>query len=286
MKFRKLLSLLLCALLAVGSLTVMAAAAEEQPVYLVMGDSIAYGSGLSNPKEAVYGKIVADTNGYDYINVAVPGYTTQNLLRLMQREDVIAGIEKADIISISIGGNNFLLGNLPKLISDVLVKNDVSQFDALAEGFYADLCEIIAGIRAVNPEAAILMQTLYNPRTGYVGEVYQHGSDRINAAVNRFNEEHPGEIAIVDVAARLTDKQADFAGDRIHPSAAGNEKIAVAVLEKLAELGLGDSTVPVIRTPGRDIYRNTASIDSMEIFAKLLHFFSFIYGLFAGIKSR
>ena len=146
--------------------------------------------------------------------------------------------------------------------------------------------EIITGIRAVNPEAAILMQTLYNPRTGYVGEVYQHGSDRINEAVNRFNEEHPGEIAIVDVAARLTDKQADFAGDRIHPSVAGNEKIAVAVLEKLAELGLGENTVPVIRTPGRDIYRNTASIDSMEIFAKILHFFSFIYGFFTGIKSR
>ena len=108
MKLKRLIALLLCLALA-ACLPVFGAAAEEDaPFYLVLGDSIGYGSGLSNAKEAVYGKIVADTNGYAYANDAIPGYTTQALLRLMQTDDVKADIAKADIISISIGGNNFL----------------------------------------------------------------------------------------------------------------------------------------------------------------------------------
>ena len=102
------LSVLMSLLLALGC-CVIAAAAEDAPHYVVLGDSIAFGSGLSNPRQAVYGRIVADTNGYAYDNFAVPGHTTQNLLQRMQNEQVKTAIADADIISISIGGNNFLL---------------------------------------------------------------------------------------------------------------------------------------------------------------------------------
>ena len=143
MKMKRLIALVLCLLLAVCLPVFGAAAEEDAPFYLVLGDSIGYGSGLSNPKEAVYGKIVSDTNGYDYANDAIPGYTTTALLRLMQTEHVKADIEKGDIISISIGGNNYLLGNMMKLMADVLVKGDDSGFAAIGETYYDDLCEII-----------------------------------------------------------------------------------------------------------------------------------------------
>ena len=284
MNLKKLLSLVLAAamLFCLPGLTALAEEAPEaadRPFYLVLGDSIGYGSGLANPREAVYGKIVADTNGYDYANDAIPGYTTAAMLRLMQTDNVKADIEQADMISISIGGNNFLLGNLPQLMADVLVKNDDAGFAEIGEGYYEDLCEIIAGIRALNPDAVILMQTLYNPQTGYTEQVYSHGTDWINGSVRRYDEEHPGEIVIVDVAAALTDKDADFAADRIHPSAAGNEKIAVAVLEKLAELGLGETTVPTITTPGLDARIPGMAFNSVELFAKFLHFLSFFYAI-------
>ena len=286
MKMKRLIALLLCLVLA-ACLPVFGAAAEEDaPFYLVLGDSIGYGSGLANPREAVYGRIVADTNGYDYANDAIPGYTTQALLRLMQTENVKANIEKADIISISIGGNNYLLGNMMKLMADVLVKGDDSGFAAIGETYYDDLCKIIGTIKEWNPNAVILMQTLYNPQTGYMGEVYDHGTKWINDSVNRYAEEHPGEIEIVDVAARLTDHPADFAADRIHPSAAGNEKIAVAILEKLAELGLGDATVPVVNVPGRDAGIPGGSVNTLEIFAKFLHLLSFVYSVFSKLSVR
>ena len=281
MKIKKFISLVLCALLLGSVMNFTAAAAEEKPFYLVLGDSIAFGSGISNPTQAVYGKIVADTNGYDYVNDAIPGYTTAALYALIQSDTVTEHIKKADIISISIGGNNYLVGNLNQMMVDCLVKHDTAIYDEVAEEYYADLCKIFDHIKGLNPDTVILMQTLYNPQVSYMGEVYRHGVDRINACVRRYDEEHPGVIEIVDVASRLTDHDTDFAADRVHPSAAGNEKIAVAVLEKLAELGLGDSTGPVINVPGKDAYLLAVMLRPLDVYAVFLHMLSFVYQAFA-----
>ena len=162
---KRFLSLLLTLLLLFGMLGV-AAGAQAETRYVVLGDSIAFGSGLSNPKQAVYGKIVADTNGYAYENYAVPGHTTGNLLRRMETDAVKEAIRNADIISISIGGNNFLLGNLNGLLFDGIVKQDYARFDEIAANYYTDLEKIVDNIRALNEGAAIVLQTLYNPQTG------------------------------------------------------------------------------------------------------------------------
>ena len=261
---KKLTAILMSILLLLGCACAAASAAEEAPFYVVLGDSIGYGSGLRNAKAACYGRIVADTNGYGYANHAIPGHTTQQLLGRLQEPGVQADVTAADLISISIGGNNFLLGNLAALLYDGIVREDYDRFDRIAEEFYADFCTIIETIRAMNPDAMLLMQTIYNPQVGDVGAVYQQGADRINAAIRRFDAAHPDEIVIVDVAAALTDSDTDFAADRIHPSAAGNEKIAVEILKTLDAQGHETALAPVINAPGEDIWLPgafTAAVD-------------------------
>ena len=276
-KLRSILSVLLSAVLLL-CICGAAAGAAEQPRYLVLGDSIAYGSGLSNPTEAVYGKVVADTDGFAYENYAVPGYTTGNLLRLMENETVRTSITAADIISISIGGNNFLLGDLNGILYDGIVKEDYTRLEEITAGFSEDLATIVGTIRAMNPDAAILLQTLYNPQTGYIGEVYQQGADRLNAAIRNYAQENPGEILVVEVAQALTDSDRDFAADRIHPSAAGNEKIAAAVLQTLYENGLGSETVPVINAPGADAR-------GAGMFTVFVNLYGWFFHLLAMIRS-
>lgn len=279
------LSVLLSLLLLLGC-CVSAAAKADTPHYVVLGDSIAYGSGLSNPKNAVYGKIVADTNGYSYENYAVPGHTTQNLLRRMQEEKVHSAISAADIISISIGGNNFLLGNLNALLYDAIVKEDYTRFDEITDSFYEDLQQIVRSIRQLNPDTAILLQTIYNPQTGYIGEVYQQAANRFNAKFRQYAAEHPDGILLVDVAQVLTDSARDFAEDRIHPSAAGNEKIAQAVLQALFESGLGTQTTPRITEAGKDLHGTASLTWSVQIYGRLLHFLAVIRHFFAAVFSR
>ncbi len=276
---QRVLSVFLCIALLLSLLSLTAGAVEPTR-YVVLGDSIAYGSGLSNPKEAVYGKIVADTNGYAYENYAVPGHTTANLLRRMETEAVRAAIQSADIISISIGGNNFLLGNINGLLYDGIVTQNYARFDEIAAGFYEDLGTIINEIRALNADTAIVLQTLYNPQTGYVGDVYQRGADRLNAKLWAFAEANPGEILVADVAQALTDSEKDFAKDRIHPSAQGNEKIARVVLQTLFDNGIGSETEPVIQTPGADARGTGIFTIFVNLYGRFFHLLSVIRRVF------
>ena len=280
---KKLTAILLSLVMIFGIFAVNGYAENEKKFYLVLGDSIAYGSGISNSREACYGKIVADTNGYDYANHSVPGHTTTNLINRLKDETVISDLKKADIISISIGGNDFLMSNLIGLMFDSIVLDDHTEYDKIAEGFYTNLCEIVEIINSHNADAVILMQTLYNPQSGYLRAPYQEGADRINAAIERYNAENPNEIVIVDVGTALGDNMENYADDEIHPSAAGNEIIAETVLDKLNELDLGNGSAPVITEEGKDIEIPVIFTAGLRMAGTVFNAISVVYNFFTGL---
>ncbi len=282
---KKITAIILSIVMLFGTFVICGYAENEKTFYLVLGDSIAYGSGISNSRAACYGKIVADTNGYDYANHAIPGHTTTNLINRLKEETVIADLKKADIISISIGGNDFLMSNLIGLMFDSIVLGNHSKFDTIADGFYANLCEIVDIINSHNEDAVILMQTLYNPQSGYLREPYQQGADRINAAIERYNTENPGEIVIVDVGTALGDDMTNYADDEIHPSAQGNEIIANIILDKLEELELGSDASPVIEEKGKDIDIPEIFTMFLRMAGNIFHTISVIYGFITGLFS-
>lgn len=273
---KKSVAVLLCLVMMLMSLSAVAFA-EEKQFYLVLGDSIGYGSGILNSKDACYGKIVADTNGYEYANHAIPGHTTTNLIARLKEDVVKADVEKADIISISIGGNDFLMSNLYGLMFDAMVKEDYSKFYEIAHSFYKNFSTIIGMIRELNGEAVILMQTLYNPQSGYLRAPYQQGADRINAAIEKFSKENPGEIIIVDVATALNSDMGNFASDAIHPSAKGNEAIAKAVLSEIAKFSPEGKTDPVINVKGEDM-RNASFAGTINAMGVFFHILSVLLG--------
>ncbi len=282
---KKFIAIILSLVMCLSIFSVSAFAVGDKPFYLVLGDSIAYGSGLGNAPEACYGKIVSDTNGYEYANHAVPGHTTTNLINRLSQPEVVADLEKADIISISIGGNDFLLGNLIGLIFDAIVKNDYTQFDKIAESFYTNFSTIVDIINEHNEDAVILMQTLYNPQSGYLRAPYQQAADRLNSEIARFAQENPGEIIIVDVGTALGDDLANYAGDEIHPSVKGNEIIAQTILDTLYENDLGENTVPVIATQGTDINVPVIFTLFLDIYGTLFHFIGVVYNFVLGFLA-
>lgn len=250
---KKILSVVLSVVLAFSSLSIIAFADEEPLDYVVLGDSIAYGSGMVNMIDACYGKIVAETNGYTYANHSIPGITAGFLLTMLtDGEKVRASVSDADIINISIGGNNFLTSNIIGLAFDCLTRKDMTEFDEIAGNYYNELCGIVDKINELNPDAVILLQTVYNPQDGAAGVVYGIGGDKLNEMMRKYDAEHPGEIVIVEVAEALNGDPENFADDKIHPSKKGNEVIAKVILDLLFEMGLGTSTEPVISTKGLD----------------------------------
>lgn len=247
---KKFISVFLSIIMLFSCFSVSTSAAYKYR-YVVLGDSIAYGTGLLNASEACYGKAVADTCGFVYSNHSVPGATTHSLIYRLNDNVVSFNVEMADIISISIGGNDFF-DELGTLLYDAIVKKDYKEYDKLAFGVYSNISTAIDRIRDRNYDAVILLQTLYNPQFDHLKEVYQQGADRINDAIYRCARENSG-VVVVDVASALNGDERNFADDTMHPSARGNEKIANEVLKTLRKLGYTNKTSLNPKVKGIDV---------------------------------
>lgn len=99
----------IAALLALAMVCSMipAALGEDTPVYLALGDSLTTGYGLAK-KEECFARILADANGYLLINRAVNGNTSSGLLEQMHSSPVLRDVARADLITITCGGNDLM----------------------------------------------------------------------------------------------------------------------------------------------------------------------------------
>ena len=255
---------------------------SEQKTILYLGDSIAEAvagpSPLTERETYGYYGILGNINGYKFYNRAVSGDKTSDLLNVIQREDdgismIHSLIATSDIIHISITGND-LLGHD---INNMLVQVAEKKFDKpqeYADIAYNNLDKIISWLRAVNPDAVIILQTTYNPVgkdsplvSGYAkmrlasmaytpndyhklaGEMI----DVMNETLRKYLRENEKKFEyepyyLVDVAAAFEDiyKTAPnrwarlFCPDGIHPANEGHAIIAETNQKLLEELGIAD----------------------------------------------
>ncbi len=274
-KTNKFLSLLL-AVVMVFTLCVPAFAAQEDTTKLVvLGDSIAQGYGLGSGRDdwynLCYGKLIADANGYDYVNHAIGGHTTYNLNNRLEEEVVISDVADADIIAVSIGGNNFLLGGMMQMALEGILFKKYDLIEKTIDEFYVDFGLAIDKIKAINPEALLLVQTLYNPRDDLLGTVYQYAVDLLNETIRNVAAERNGAYTVVEVYSAFEGHMEYIQGDQIHPNDAGHYVIATEYLKVLKDLGLGEAEKPLTDAPTVEIPLSLLE-QIINFFKKLLSF--------------
>ncbi len=189
MRKLKFISLLIVAVLAIAvpfqtSVLGCSKDARKSIKFVPLGDSIAYGVGASSTDKNYVG-LFSNYLSKKYKscrteNMTVPGITSSQLLAQLTTPELLIpsipedfplkdyaiqvckstknAVKTADIITISIGGNNMLEG------FDVV--NGKIDFDIVNKGisdFAADWPKIIQAIRKLNPDVRILAMTVYNP---------------------------------------------------------------------------------------------------------------------------
>ena len=276
---KKILCVLLSALLAFAC-TLPAFAADGAKNYVVLGDSIAQGSGLYNSDQAAYGRIVADTNGYNYANFGVNGLRSWDLIEQLKTDPVASAVAAADIVSLSIGGNDYLQQDLPKIFSDI-ARGDYKIINDIQNNFRGYFAEIISLLKAANPDVALFVQTLYNPQYGALRDAYGMATSRINEVITGYLAENPGAFYLVDTVPVMEGHPEYIAVDTIHPSAVGNVELARLVLQRLYEEGYGENTEPVTNAVGVDEIPFTS-----YIFKAIRDFFSMIVNLIKGVFGK
>jgi len=226
---KKLVSVLL--VLALGcALTATAARAAygAGTKFVVLGDSISAGEGASDPAKA-YARLIAGDKNFSLANFAVGGHTSDDLLEILaENEDAVQAIREADIINLSIGGNDLLRSNVITLVLRLLFLKDVTAADEYIASFAENFAVIVPKIRALNPDALFIVQTLYNSMEGVplVADAYEVAILKLNKVYTDYLAANPGAYELADVYAAFKGREGLVFRDRIHPSDAGHEMIA------------------------------------------------------------
>lgn len=275
--------LLILAFITSIAFTLTGCGENEEPLLIVyLGDSIAEGiAGVSPVAEretyAYYG-VLGIRNEYIYRNRAISGHQTCHMLEYIQREDEDVRMTRtllteADIIHISILGNDLLLMDLGQIMLSV-INEDYTFLDSIIENSRQNFAEIVETLRSYNPTATIMFQNVYNPvfedsdlitpevRQSFADmeipetEFRTYGKiilDRLNAVISDYLEAHPDTYYIIDSNSefeRIYQEDSQRGQDLIfcdciHPSNEGHAVLADLIQRKLEELNLADKTTAV-----------------------------------------
>jgi lysophospholipase L1-like esterase len=194
--------------------------------HLVVGDSVAQGKGSD---EGGYAKKVNDSlekltqKKFILENQGVSGATSQGLLNQLNEPAVQASIQKADIISINIGGNDIV-----KIAKKEGALQAIRSYDKVKNSYQENLNQIFQLIRTHNPDAIIVINELYN--VVRAEENYYPASEKLLNDWNLIAYEAAlsnKPAIVVPVSDVLqTEKMEKWLYDTIHPNEEGYAKIA------------------------------------------------------------
>lgn len=263
--------LLIC---AAAFLTLLSAGVKpEKRGVTVAGDSIASGYGLSeyvsgNNYSALdsFGNLLGAELG-DYENFAVDGRNSGELLAAFSDPAgrLIKSVSEADSVIISIGGNDFLKPMLDAIKIRALTDTDfftailggdisagrISEYSdgilraALTAARNVDVNGSVSNIRgiaekisAANPDARIILLTVYNPFAGNVlltaaSEAAEEKLAELNGAIKSLEG---GNIFVADIYEAFKGNEAEYTNIGrldVHPSGAGHYKIYEVLSEML-----------------------------------------------------
>lgn len=240
--------------------------------FLILGDSIGAGHLLPS-QEYSYGMKLSKKLNMKYTNMAINGTTSKSLLKKLSEENYIAKIKEADIINISVGGNDVMLpaleiiNNLLNSESEVseetgnftyssLAENKQDLFNDLLNGKYDDRIinnldsgmisfkenfpKILERMKQINPNCKIVLQTIYNPLSNL--NLFSHVYDVIDPYISEINsliisKAKDDNIVVSDVANYMKNENginvANMSKMDIHPNIYGHNDIYLSLYKTL-----------------------------------------------------
>ena len=136
---------------------------------LLIGDSLATGVGdesggnLGERYVELAGK---ETNSIEWkvVNLSVPGSQTDDWVQLLQEDLYVDAVKTADLIFLSIGGNNL------NAIEQARSLTGLGEYEEQLKQYLSDLQTIIRSINQRNPDVQVVVIGLYNPYGVSIGE--------------------------------------------------------------------------------------------------------------------
>ena len=211
---------------------------EPKEVRIVgLGDSLTKGVG-DQAKEGYIGYVSdqyfeSDQNATVTLkNYAITGSETEDLLKRLEEETVRNGVQKADYIFLTIGGND-LFG----VVKNHFMNLDQQYFTIQKKIYLENLTTIFATIRNLNPEAPIYYTGLFNPFSEAFGDIPE-----MNEIVDDWNQgsrstvsDTPGATFVPVADLFLESDENLLYKDAFHPNEDGYHLMGDRIVSYLKE---------------------------------------------------
>ena len=229
---KRLLALLCFLVLCLGMLP-SSALASESGSYVALGDSISAGYGLKEGELSFPKMLERDTEYVLTDFSSNDGVTSEDLLETLNKPEVIAAVQEADVITITVGGNDLMdalyeyladasgsmtadqireglesgkidLLTLLGLMQQLEYFPTSSQASAALATLLTNLSRALAQIKALNPDVTCIIANQYNPYGHIEGEAaegivstFETGVTRLNATISSVAQAQG--VTVVDV---------------------------------------------------------------------------------------
>ena len=236
-----------------------AVAVKNNIRFVAIGDSLTEGVG-DETASGGYVPLVASTleeafsiNSIEIENYGVAGdRSTQILKRINEQQEIQDDIASAEIISVTVGGNDLM-----KVIQNNILGLSVEKFEKPGEKYQANLTKLLTTIRQLNSTAPIYVLGIHNPYYIYFPEITEmqtiidQWNTRTQVVVEQeermyfvpindliyqgiISDEEASEVPDADTLNELRNN-AIYEGDNFHPNYNGYQLIAKAFTNKMKE---------------------------------------------------
>jgi lysophospholipase L1-like esterase len=218
---------------------------------VAIGDSLTQGVG-DETENGGYVGILQHTFDDNHLNISIKnlgkrGNRSDQLLKRLDKKDVVAAIEKSDIVLITIGANDIMK----------VVKTNFAHLNSLdpfieERAAYTDrLRAIFTKINELNPEAQVYLIGFYNPFERYFSNIEQ-----LNMIMTNWNDagksvtEEFANVEYIPIDDLFIPSEDELlSDDYFHPNTSGYKLIAKRVLENLKDFSEEETdVVPIEET--------------------------------------
>lgn len=220
--------------------------ADFQPRKLTVvsaGDSLTQGVGDSTDQGGYlpYLKTMLEKDKgikeVDFSNFGVTGNRTTQLLKRLQSQEVKNKLQKADMVILTIGGNDIM-----KIVKDNISDLQISTFSKEKESYITHLEQIMDVIVQENPQVSIVLIGLYNPFSQVFSNIQE-----MNEIVSDWNQagqkviaNYPNAYFVEIQDLFLNTNENLLYTDNFHPNDKGYELIAGRLNKTLEKQTLPD----------------------------------------------
>jgi lysophospholipase L1-like esterase len=173
----------------------------------------------------------------DFSNFGVTGNRTTQLLKKLQSQEVRNKLQKANMVILTIGGNDIM-----KVVMDNISNLQLSVFSKEKETYITHLKQIMDVIVQENPQVSIVLVGLYNPFSKVFSNIQE-----MNEIVSDWNDagqkvisNYPNAYFVKVEDLFLNTKEDLLYKDNFHPNDKGYELIAGRLNQTLEKRTLPD----------------------------------------------